>query len=263
MNHSVGRYLYGLAAIGFGVCALASNDANNWQQEINALGILPHREILGYIVAAIEILGGAAVLLPRTARTGAATLASIWFIFALLGVPFIFRHPLVYNEWGNFFEQFSFVSGALILYSSSDPNPTRSSRLAQIGYYSFGLCVLSFGLEQLFYLSNTASLVPKWIPPGQMFWAIATTVAFGLAASALLTGFMARLAARLNTAMLVGFGLIVWLPLLIAAPHSFSNWSETVDTFGIAGSAWLVADYLGQRRSAGAANGRPASSTTA
>jgi uncharacterized membrane protein YphA (DoxX/SURF4 family) len=247
MNHSVGRYLYGLAAIGFGICALASNDANNWQHEVKAIGEVPHSEILGYIVAAIEILGGVAVLLPRTARAGAAALAAIWLIFALLGVPFIFKHPLVYNEYGNFFEQFSFVSGALILYASFDPNPARSSRLANIGYYSFGLCVLSFGLEQLFYLSNTASLVPKWIPPGQMFWAIATTVAFGLAASALLTGFMARLASRLNAAMIVGFGLIVWLPLLIADPHSFSNWSETVDTFGIAGSALIVADYLGTR----------------
>ena len=247
MNHSVGRYLYGMAAIGFGICALASNDANNWQQEVKALGEVPHREILSYIVAAIEILGGVAVLLPRTARAGAAALATLWFIFALLGIPFIFKHPLVYNEYGNFFEQFSFVSGALILYASSGPNSARSSRLAQIGYYSFGLCVLSFGLEQQFYLANTASLVPKWIPPGQMFWAIATTVAFGLAAIALLTGFKARLASQLNTAMLVGFGLLVWLPLLVADPHSFSNWSETVDTFGIAGSAWIVADYLGKR----------------
>jgi uncharacterized membrane protein YphA (DoxX/SURF4 family) len=249
MNRSVGRYLYGLAAIGFGICALASNDANNWQQEIKAIGEVPHREILSYIVAAVEILGGIAVLLPRTARAGAAALAAIWFIFAMLGVPFIIRHPLVYNEYGNFFEQFSFVSGALILYARSDPNPARSSRLAQIGYYSFGLCVLSFGLEQLFYLANTASLVPKWIPPGQMFWAIATTVAFGLAAIALLTGFKARLASRLNAAMIVGFGLLVWLPLLIGNPHSFSNWSETVDTFGIAGSAWIVAEYLGRRPS--------------
>jgi uncharacterized membrane protein YphA (DoxX/SURF4 family) len=118
--------------------------------------------------------------------------------------------------------------------------------VAQIGYYSFGICVVSFALEQLFYLSATASLVPKWIPPGQMFWAIATTAAFALAAIALLTGFMARLASRLLTAMIVGFGLLVWLPALIADPHNFFSWFESVDTLGIAGSAWFVADLLGQ-----------------
>jgi uncharacterized membrane protein YphA (DoxX/SURF4 family) len=248
MKVSVGRYLYGAALIGFGICSLASNDVSNWQQELTALGIVSHREIFSVIVAAVEILGGIAVLVPRTARAGAAALATLWFIFALMGVPFIFRHPLVYNEYNNIFEQFAFVSGALILYAFSGPTTARSSRLAQFGYYSFGLCILSFGLEQLFYLASTASLVPKWIPPGQMFWAVTTTIAFGLAAIALLTGVMARLASRLNTAMLVGFGLLVWLPILIADPHTLSNWTESAETLGIAGAAWMVAEYLGQRR---------------
>jgi len=249
MKYSLGRYVYGLAAIGSGICALVWHDFNNWQQ-IKALGDVPHREILTYIMATIEILGGVAVQWPRTARAGAVALGAIYFTFALLAVPPIIEHPLVYNGFGNFFEQFSFVSGALILYACFGPiAPARTARLALIGYYSFGICVLSFALEQLFYLSATASLVPKWIPPGQMFWAIATTAAFALAAIALLTGFIALLASRLTTAMLVGFGLLVWLPALFADPHSFLNWTEGVETFGIAGTAWIVADFLSQRRS--------------
>jgi len=252
MKYSLGRYVYGMAAIGSGICALVWHDFNNWQQ-IKALGDVPHHEILTYIMATIEIFGGVAVQWPRTARAGAVALRVIYFTFALLAVPPIIEHPLVYNGFGNFFEQFSFVSGALILYACSGPiAPARTPRLALIGYYSFGICVLSFALEQLFYLSATASLVPKWIPPGQMFWAIATTAAFALAAIALLTGFMAQLASRLTTVMLVGFGLLVWLPALFADPHSFVNWTEGVETLGIAGSAWIVADFLGQRCSTGA-----------
>ncbi|MHB8413131.1 MAG: hypothetical protein ACYDDI_14460 [Candidatus Acidiferrales bacterium] len=249
MKYSLGRYVYGLAAIGSGICALV------WHR-FDALGSVPHREILTDIAAVIEILGGAAVQLPvlwpRTARAGAVALGTIYFMFALLGVPLIIEHPLVYNSFGNFFEQFSSVSGALILYACSGPIASgRTARLAQIGYYSFGICVVSFTLEQFFYLSpGTTSLVPKWIPPGQMFWAVATTGAFALAAIALLTGFMARLASRLTTAMLVGFGLLVWLPALIANPHSFRTWTESAETLGIAGSAWIVADFLGHRRSA-------------
>jgi len=243
MKYSLGRYAYGLAAIGFGICAVAWHDIVNWQQ-IKALG--PHREMLTYIAATIEILGGAAILWPRTARAGAVALGAIYFAFTLLTIPGIIAHPLVYNSFGNFFEQFSLASGAMILYACSGPTvPARTARLAQIGYYSFGICLISFALEQLFYLSATASLVPKWIPPGQMFWAMATTAAFALAAIALLTGLMARLASRLTTAMLVGFGLLVWLPALFAAPHSFDNWSETAETFAIAASAWVVADFLG------------------
>ena len=250
MKYSLGRYVYGLAAIGSGICALAWHDFSNWHQ-IKVLGDVPHREILTYIVATIEILGGVAVQWPRTARAGAVALGTIYFTFALLGVPLIIEHPLVYNGFGNFFEQFSLASGAVILYACCGPMaPARTARLAQMGYYSFGICVVSFTLEQLFYLSATASLVPKWIPPGQMFWAKATTAAFALAAIALLTGFMARLASRLTTAMIVGFGLLVWLPALFANPHSFLNWAEGSETLAIAASAWVVADFLGHRRSA-------------
>ena len=244
MKYSLGRYLYGWATIGSGICALV------WHR-FDALANVPHREILSCIVATIEIFGAVAVLWPRTARAGAVALGTIYFAFALLGVPLIIRHPLVYNGYGNFFEQFSFVSGALILYACSGLiAPARTGRLAQIGYYSFGICVVSFALEQLFYLSETASLVPKWIPPGQMFWAIATTAAFALAAVALLTGLMARLASQLTTAMILGFGLLVWLPAVFGNPHSFVNWSEGTETLAIAASAWIVADFLGHHRTA-------------
>lgn len=239
MKYSLGRYVYGVATIGSGICALV------WHN-YDALAAIPHRGILIYILAIIEILAGVAVLWPETARAGAGALGAIYCFFALLGVPLIIKHPLVYNNFGNFFEQFSYVSGALILFAVSGPTAApRTTRLAKLGYYSFGICVVSFALEQFFYLSATASLVPKWIPPGQMFWAIGTTVAFALAAIALLTGLMARLAARLTTAMIAGFGLLVWLPALIANPHSFAIWAESTETLGIAATAWVVADFLG------------------
>lgn len=90
MKHSPGRYVYGLAAIGSGICALEWHD-------FSALGGVPHREILTYIVATIEILGGVAVLWPRTARAGAVVLGTIYFAFALLAIPLMVEHPLVYN----------------------------------------------------------------------------------------------------------------------------------------------------------------------
>ena len=250
MKFSLGRYVFGLATIATGICALASH---NYDQ----LAAVPHHAILAYIMATIEILAGLAVLWTRTTRSGAVALGAIYAIFCLLALPLIIHQPLVYNNYGNFFEQFSYVAGALILYACAGPIAApRPTRLAQIGYYSFALCLVSFALEQLFYLPPTVALVPKWIPPGQMFWAIATTLAFAIAAIALLTGFMALLASRLTVAMLLGFLLLVWLPALFADPHNFGNWSEALETLAITGSAWLVADYFAHRRSA-----KPSSAT--
>jgi hypothetical protein len=50
--------------------------------------------------------------------------------------------------------------------------------------------------------------------------------------------------------MIVGFGLLVWLPALFADPHSFLNWAEGTETLAIAASAWVVVDFLSYRRSA-------------
>jgi hypothetical protein len=46
--------------------------------------------------------------------------------------------------------------------------------------------------------------------------------------------------------MIVMFGLVVWVPLLLSGPHSHTNWSEFVETFAIAGVAWILADLLGE-----------------
>jgi uncharacterized membrane protein YphA (DoxX/SURF4 family) len=239
-----------LAAIGFGVITLVWQDFNSWQQ-IRALGNIPHREILVYVAAAIELFGGIAIQWSRTTRAGAFALGTLYLIFALLWVPYIIATPQIYDPWGNFFEQFSLVSGALIVYESVIQNDSpRTARAAQIGYIGFGICVVSFTLEQLFYLSGTASFVPKWIPPGQMFWAITTTIALALAAVALLSRRSALLASQLLTAMLIGFGLLVWLPAPFADPHKLINWAGNAQNLAITGAAWIVTDFLSQNRSA-------------
>jgi uncharacterized membrane protein YphA (DoxX/SURF4 family) len=252
MRLYLGRYVYGWAAIGFGILALVWREFNSWQQ-IQPLGNVPHREILLYIAAAIQIFGGLAIQWPRTARAGAIALGAIYLIFALLWVPLIIKQPQVYDGFGNFFEQFSLVSGALIVYSSVGvADSERASKVARIGYFFFAICVVSFTLEQLFYLSGTASFVPKWLPPGQMFWAITTTIAFALGAIALLSGRLALLASRLLTAMIVGFGLLVWLPAPFVDPHKLMNWAGNAQNSAIAGAAWIVADFLRQGRSGNA-----------
>ena len=75
-----------------------------------------------------------------------------------------------------------------------------------------------------------------------MFWTILTTIAFGLAAVAILINRQARLAMRLMTLMLALFGLLVWVPALIAHPEAHGNWSEFALNFLITGAAWLVSD---------------------
>jgi len=198
-----------------------------------------------YAAAAALIFGGAAIQFRRTAKAGAAVLAAAYLVFVLRCVPGIVAAPQVYNSWGNFFEQFSLWTAAALVYArwSSIWSPETLNR---IGRVLLGSCAASFALEQTFYLKATVDLVPKWVPPTQMFWAITTTVLFALAAVALLTNRLALLASRLLTIMLLSFGLLVWVPLVLSNPHNHSNWSENAETFAIAGAIWILADLLGE-----------------
>lgn len=242
MRIYLGRHVYGLAAIIFGIVTLGWRDFTTWQQNI------PRGVIVVYLVAALELVGGVAIQWPKTARAGAIALAVIYTVFALSWVPRIAKEPLVYDRWGNFFEQLSIVSGAMIVYAwTGRYDSGRPAKISRMGYLFFGICVISFTLEQLFYLPATASFVPKWIPPGQMFWAITTTVAFALAAVALLSGHVALLASRLLTLMLIGFALLVWLPTLFGDAHKMFNWAGNAQNLAITGAAWIVADFLTQK----------------
>lgn len=234
---NLGRHVFGVAALAFGLIALAWHDYNGRH--------LPRYIV--YAVAATLIFGGAAIQFRRTAKAGALVLGAVYLVFALLCVPGIIAKPQIYNSWGNFFEQFSLVTGAAIAYAPLSLAWSRET-LNRIGGILVGICVASFALEQAIYLGATASLVPKWIPPSQMFWAVTTTVMFALAAVALLTNRMALLATRLMTIMLVIFGLLVWIPLLLADSHNHTNWGENAETFAIAGTAWILADLLGEAR---------------
>jgi len=236
-SSNLGRHVFGAAALAFGLITLAGHDYNGWH--------LPRYIV--YPAAAAEIFGGAAIQFRRTAKTAALVLGAAYLVFALRCVPQIFAQPQIYNSWGNFFEQFSLVTGAAIVYARWS-SPWSRETLHRIGRILVGICAASFALEQAFYLNPTASLVPKWLPPTQMFWAVTTTVLFALAAVALLTDRMALLATRLLTMMLVLFGLLVWVPLLVSDPRSHANWSETAETFAIAGAAWILADLLGEYR---------------
>jgi hypothetical protein len=82
-----------------------------------------------------------------------------------------------------------------------------------------------------------------WIPPNQVFWTNLTTVAFALAAIAILSGRRAHLAMRLLAAMTPLFGVLVWFPMIAAHPAMLSNWSEAGENDSIVASAWLVADW--------------------
>ena len=50
--------------------------------------------------------------------------------------------------------------------------------------------------------------------------------------------------------MLLGFGALVWAPMLAADPTLHMRWGGNVVNLAIAGAVWVVADAIGARAAA-------------
>jgi hypothetical protein len=228
------RLLFGASALLFGVIMLIWHDADTWQ----GLPILklPLGTTIGDALALAQIVGGVALIALRTPRVGSIVLGVVYAIFALACIPGIVGDPKTYVRYGGFFEWFSIVSGAAAAYG-----------LANLARLGLGLSTISFTIAQIVYFRFTASLVPAWIPPNQSFWVTLTTIAFGLAAIAMLINRLASLAIRLMTLMLALFGVLIWIPAVAAHPAAHGNWSELALNFLITGASWMVGAAIERR----------------
>jgi hypothetical protein len=236
-----GRIVFGASAVLFGVIALMWHDAQTWQN-LSRVWRLPLGAFIGSGLMIGQIAGGLGLPFPRTVRVASIILGVVYGLFSLVCLAGVAVAPGTFDEYDSFFEQFALLSGAIAVYAASDANTARTAALARAARLGLALSTISFTLAQIIYFHPTVNLVPTWIPPNQAFWATLTTIAFGLAAAAMLINRQARLAIGLMTTMLMIFGVVVWVPLLIAHPEAHLSWSEFALTMLIGGAAWMVAE---------------------
>ena len=241
-----GRLVFGGATIAVGLVGLRWGDfATVWQP---ALPSTPHRTLLAYVTAVALVLGGAATLNRRTARHGAVLLGVFYLSFAMLWLPRVVRFPRFAGTWLGFLEQFSLVVAAIVVWVLAEHAVTQhasvTARSLRICRVLLGVCAVSFGIAHFTAIPQTAAMVPRWLPPSQSFWAWVTGACHLLAGVALLTGVRALLAARLLAVMLLGFGALVWAPMLAANPGAHMTWAGNAVNLAIAGAVWVVADAV-------------------
>ena len=239
------RLAFGASAVLFGLVLGMWHDVDTWQS-LHRILRLPMGDVIGDALMVALIVGGVFLVLPRALRAGSTILVVLFAIFSIACIPGMFAAPKIYAQYGTFFEQFSILSGAIALYAASQLDSARAATLNRIARIGYGLSVVSFTLMQALYFGVTAGFVPKWIPPNQAFWAGLTTVAFALAAVAILLNIRARLALALTAAMIAIFGLLVWVPALVAHPQSHNSWSEFALNFLIMAAAWVTMSAVGR-----------------
>ena len=246
--------LFAMGMIGMGVLGLVYGDfALVWQP---VAAWVPGRTALAYLAAVVMLAGGAALLFETTVRWAVRVLFVYCIVWALLKVPALVVAPQIEGVWLGFGELAVLLAGAWMLFARlggvgqtgvwrwlSGENGVRAAR------YWFAVWLIPIGLSHILYVKETMALVPAWLP-SLRFWAYLTgagQIACGLG---LLLGVLPKVAALCEAGMISLFGLLVWLPRVVAAPKVRLPWTAFWITWVIAGAAWVVAQNVAARRTA-------------
>lgn len=243
---TLGTRVYGLAAAVLGLTGLVFGS-------FAAIGLdvppdLPGYAILVYGAAAWLAAAGLALQLRRTAAPASLALALFFALtLLLLHLPAAAGAPTTWVSYEVIAEKLAMLLGGLLAFAAI-AGGRRSDAIRRFAPLVFGACLVVFGISELVYSRFTASLVPAWLPPSQLFWTYVTGGCQIAAGLAVLSGVLDRLAALLVTLMYLGFGLLVHLPRVIAEPKLLGAWSENGVNLVLAGAAWLLAETLAKGR---------------
>jgi uncharacterized membrane protein YphA (DoxX/SURF4 family) len=161
ITSNLGLYVYGGAAIFLGLLGVVSGDfATTWQ---NVGPNLPLRQPLAYLTAVIELAGGIALLLPRTARAGALRLTIVHSVFTLIWVPKALVNLGNYDPIGNVFEEFALVAAGLVLCAIFSPAGSSIARRRPFFVLLFGICPISFGIVHIIAMPGLLGWIPGWL----------------------------------------------------------------------------------------------------
>jgi uncharacterized membrane protein len=244
--NNLGARVYGVAAIMMGIAGILWHDfATGW---IPAPADLPGRAMLAYAVGAALVAGGVLINVPRFVAWGAGILTAVFAAgLVLLDLTRLAMHVSGFDYWESSAEQVAITVGGLIALAATVNGPN-GARIEWAGRFAFGLCLLIFGAAHFVFAKFSATFVPSYIPPSQMFWVYATGVAQIAAGVAILSNILPLLGVRLLVVMYILFGILVHTPRVLAGAADHGNWVEFIVNLALVGVAWIMADSLARRR---------------
>jgi|KBSMisStaDraftv2_1062788.scaffolds.fasta_scaffold31158_5 uncharacterized membrane protein YphA (DoxX/SURF4 family) len=239
---SIGHLLFGFAFAAEGALGLSARDFLLNQQPV-AQGV-PWREQLACISAAIMLLAGIGMLVPRSARLATLVLSGFTALWVLiLHLPRAFAQPDNVGFWLGAGEVTTLATGGWLIYCALTAREDKTVSVARV---LFGVALVPIGLSHIVYLKVAAEFIPPWFP-FRVPLTFLTGVAHIAAGAAIAFGVLSRLAATLEAVMESGFTLVVWVSAVVAVPTDRQHWVDLFISTALTGAAWgLARSYRGK-----------------
>ena len=195
---------------------------------------LPGRTAIAYACGAIELAAGLGLLARRMTRVASIVLfvfMLLWLV--LLKLPAVIAVPTMEATWLGFGEIAVMTAGAWVLFAPSRAHITAARVL-------FIVALPMIGLAHFVYVKETAAMVPAWLP-WRAGWAYLTGAGSLATALALTFRIIPRIAATLQTAMMLIITLLVWGLGIAHEPASRLQWTGFWISMTFVAGCWAIA----------------------
>ena len=244
---AVGRLFFALGLAAFGILQFLFGDfvagrAPGWPAGV------PGQLVWAWGTGALLVAIGAAIALDRKAREAAFVAASLVFVWAFLrNIPAALADAIYGGAWTNLWKGLVLVAGALTVAALVKPNPgfTWAGRVVLGGF------MISSGIQHFLFPQFVKTLVPEWIPPGQVFWTYFSAVALIAGGAGLLVPRTTRLAAQLSGLMIFLWVLLLHIPRALQAPDPAqlrNEWTAVFEALAFSGIAFALTRVNGPVR---------------
>lgn len=240
--------LFAIGMIGLGILALVYGDFALVWQPVPAW--IPERTALAYASGLIMLLGGAGLLFRAGAKWSIRILFPYLIIWLLLKVPALVVAPQMEAVWLGIGELAVLMAGGWTLFAvlaglreGSILRFATGEKAVRVARLVFAVSLIPIGLSHIFYVKETASLVPAWLPFREG-WAYLTGVGQIASGIGVLLSIYPRFAAAAEAGMLSLFTLLVWGPAILASSKARLPWTAFFISWAITAGAWVVASNM-------------------
>ncbi len=246
-----GRSCFAIAMIAFGIQHFIHGDfvtrvVPSWPAWI------PGHALCAYLIGAILVAAGGAILLQFRTRAAALLLVGLLLLsFVFLGLPLAVKDMAWGGQWTNAGKALALCGGAFaVALSSSAVNDTAirlPGGLIVVARIFFAGFLILGGIQHFIWGQFVKLLVPAWIP-GPLFWTYFAAVALIAGGVGIVLPQTTRLAARWTGVMIFLWVILLHIPRAVANLQDANETTAVFEALAFSGIAFVLAEMSNPRR---------------